>query len=175
MPKNRPKRKLSQSKGESKWSQVTVAESTVEMVQYEFCNVSLFDLFFGDPPGVLKSRIQGMVHLSRTIWANACWDVPKIKSTVNFVGKRIGRAWCTVHGLSTCSGKPGAQFLKADRGSTPRVRMVDYSGFFFCNSRFAEISDLWARKRFNGAILLVVRLTRGHRTSQYNCVRWQII
>jgi hypothetical protein len=34
MPKNRPKRKLNQSKGESKWSQVTVAESTVEMVQY---------------------------------------------------------------------------------------------------------------------------------------------
>jgi hypothetical protein len=34
MPKNRLKRKLNQSKGESKWSQVTAAESTVEMVQY---------------------------------------------------------------------------------------------------------------------------------------------
>jgi hypothetical protein len=33
MPKNHPKRKLNQSKGESKWSQVTVAESTVEIVQ----------------------------------------------------------------------------------------------------------------------------------------------
>jgi hypothetical protein len=33
MPKNHPKGKLNQSKGESKWSQVTMAESTVEIVQ----------------------------------------------------------------------------------------------------------------------------------------------
>ena len=36
IPKNRPKRKLNQSKVESKWSQVTPAESTVEMVQYPY-------------------------------------------------------------------------------------------------------------------------------------------